>query len=91
MIGESSRRFVTISRPQLPPGAVAICVHGSLGHTQLAGDLFGAQMPVDQTQTLALSRGQAFDSILGHGLRLAHRMSTLAVRGQRRLDSIVKS
>lgn len=91
MIGESPGRFIAVPGPQLPPGPVAIGVHGRFGHPQLAGDLFGTQVTIDQAQTLAFPRGQAFDGVLGHSLRLAHRMNTLAVRGRRRLDSIVKS
>jgi hypothetical protein len=91
MVHEAARGVISVARAQFPPRSVAIGVDRRLGHAQFPGDLFGAQMTIDQPQAFALPRGQAFDRVLSHGLRLAHRLSTLAVRAWRRLDSIVKA
>ena len=91
MVGEASRGVVPIVGAQFPPRSVAIGVDRGLGHAQFSGDLFGTQMTIDQPQAFTLPRGQAFDGVLSHGLRLAHKLNTLAARAWRRLDSIVKA
>lgn len=91
MVDEAARGVIAVVSAQFPPRSVAIGVDRRLGHAKFSGDLFGAQMTIDQTQAFALPRGQAFDGVLSHSLRLAHRLNTLAVRAWRRLDSIVKA
>lgn len=55
LAGET-RRAVAILDAQLAPGAVAIGVHRCLGHPELAGDLFGRQVLIDQPQAFTLTR-----------------------------------
>ena len=54
---------------QLAPGAVAIGVDRRLGHAELAGDLLGAEMLVDQPQAITLTRCQHVDSVRDIGQR----------------------
>jgi hypothetical protein len=62
-VREAARRLIAVAGAQLAAGAVAIGVDGGLGHAQFAGDLLGAQMPVHQAQTFALSRRQQKDRV----------------------------
>ena len=91
VIHQAARRLVAVTGAQFPPRAVAIGVDRCLGHAKFTGYLFRTQVTIDQTQAFTLPRGQAFDGILSHGLRLAHRLNTLPARAWRRLDSIVKA
>jgi hypothetical protein len=47
---------VAVVDAELAPGAVAIGVDRRLGHPELAGDLFGGQVLIDQPQAFALTR-----------------------------------
>ncbi|HEY2753689.1 MAG TPA: hypothetical protein VGI62_20250 [Phenylobacterium sp.] len=47
---------VAVLDAELSPGAVAIGVHRCLGHAELAGDLLGRQVLVDQPKAFALAR-----------------------------------
>ena len=49
-----ARGGVPVVDAELAAGAVAVGVHRRLGHAELARDLLGAQMLVDQPQAFAL-------------------------------------
>ena len=66
MVGQPSGGLIAVAGAQLAPGAVAIGVDRGLGHAQLTGDLFGAEVPIDQPQALAFARRQTFDKIHHH-------------------------
>ena len=53
--------FVAIADAELAPGAVAIGVHGRLGHAQFTGDLLGAQMLIHQAQAFPFALRQQLD------------------------------
>jgi hypothetical protein len=55
VVGKLAGGFITIAGPEFAAGPVAIGVHRGLGHAQLAGDLFGAEVTINQPQTLTLS------------------------------------
>jgi len=66
MVGQAPCGLVAIAGAELSPRAIAIGVHRSLGHPQLARNLLRTQVPVDQPQALALTRRQTFDKIHRH-------------------------
>jgi len=53
--------LVAIADAQLAPSPVAVGVDRGLGHAELARDLLGAQVLVDQAQALALALRQQLD------------------------------
>ena len=73
MFRQQARRFVAVRHAQLAPGAVAVGIDGGLGHAQLPGDLFGAQMAVHEAQAFPLPGRQELDTVLDDILRLAHK------------------
>jgi hypothetical protein len=91
MVHQAARRLIPIASAQFPPRTIAIGVDRCLGHAKFTRYLFRTQVTIDQTQAFTLPWGQAFDGILSHGLRLAHKLNTLPARAWRRLDSIVKA
>jgi len=66
MVRQLSGRLIAVPGPKLASGAVAIGVHGGLGHAQFTGDLLGTEVPIDQPQALAFARRQTFDKIHHH-------------------------
>jgi hypothetical protein len=54
---------IAILDAELAPRAVAIGVDRGLRHAEFAGDLFGAEMLVDQPQAITLTRCQHVDSV----------------------------
>lgn len=56
--------MIAIGDPQLAPRAVAIGVDRRLGHAQFTGDLLGAEMLIDEAQTIAFALRQQLDG--GH-------------------------
>ena len=85
MVGQGAGGGVTVADPQLAARTIAIGVDRGLRHAQLASDLLGAEVPIDQTQTVALPRSQKLNCICG-GLDLcAHKTNTLATRVTGRL------
>jgi hypothetical protein len=89
VVGETARGLVAVVDAQFSPRPVAIGVDRSLGHAQLAGDLLGTQVAIDQPQAFPLSRGEQFYGIVDDRLRRAHKMSTLTTRARFRLDAMV--
>jgi hypothetical protein len=70
VIDQGAGGFEAVLHAQTLARLVEVGVDGVLGDVQLAGDLLGRQMPVDQPQTLALTRGQLVD---GGRFGLAHK------------------
>ena len=68
LAAQQARGFVPVGHAELAPGAVAVGVDGRLGHAQLAGDLFGAEVLVHQAQALALALRQQLDGV-AYGVR----------------------
>jgi hypothetical protein len=74
------RRGEAILDAQLAPRAVAIGVHRSLRHAELAGDLLRRQMLVHQPQAIALALGEqshrVFDDFVAcpHSARIKRRL-----------------
>ena len=64
---QQPRGLVAVVHAELAPGAVAVGVDGGLRHAQLAGDLLGAEMLVDEPQALPFALRQQLD---GMSLRL---------------------
>ena len=52
---------VAVGDAQFPARAVAIGIDGILRHPQLARDLLGAEMPVDETEAFPFAQGQKLD------------------------------
>jgi len=50
------RSGVAVLDAELAARAVAIGIHRGLGHAELAGDLLGRQVLIDQAQAIALPR-----------------------------------
>ena len=67
MSPQEARGLVAIAHAELAPGAVAIGVHGRLGHAEFAGDLLGAQVLVHEAQAFALALRQQLDRA-SHGV-----------------------
>ena len=68
LAAQQARGFVAVGHAEFAPGAVAIGVDGGLGELQLAGDLLGAEVLVDQAQAVALTLREQLDRT-GHGVR----------------------
>ena len=65
-------RGVAILDSELAARAVAIGVHRGLGHAELAGDLLGRQVLVDQAQAIALAGREQSYRIFGDDVPCAH-------------------
>jgi hypothetical protein len=65
-------RGVAVLDTQLAARAVAVGVHGGLGHTEFAGDLLRRQMLIDQPQAFALARREQPYRIFGNDVPCAH-------------------
>ena len=85
MVGEGARGGVSVADAKLAPRAIAVGVDRGLGHPKFTGDLLGTQVPIDQTQAIALPRGQKLDWVQNGLRRCAHRTNTLATRVTARL------
>jgi hypothetical protein len=70
--GQEAGGLVAIVDPQLAARAVAIGVDRGLRHPQFARDLLGAQVLIDQAQTVALARRQELDPRISRGGGFAH-------------------
>ncbi|HXA40931.1 MAG TPA: hypothetical protein VNW53_18165 [Phenylobacterium sp.] len=66
------RRSVAVFHPQLAARAVAIGVDGSLRHAELAGDLLGGKVLVDQPQAFALARCEQAHRIFDDDVACSH-------------------
>ena len=64
MFGQEPGGVIAVGDAELAARTVAIGVDRGLGHPQFAGDLLGAEVPVDQTQALPLARSQQFDLLV---------------------------
>ena len=67
---------VAVLDAELAPGAVAVGVHGSLGHAKFAGDLLGGKMLVDQPQAFTLPRRKKAGWIIHDVRSCAHDPNT---------------
>ncbi|HEX3886595.1 MAG TPA: hypothetical protein VHW05_03780 [Phenylobacterium sp.] len=67
-----ARGGVAILHAQLAPRAVAIGVDGRLRHAELAGDLLGRQVLIDQPQAFTFAGGQQPHWIFGDDIACAH-------------------
>jgi hypothetical protein len=75
-VEDPARGVVAVGRAQATAGLVQVPVDGVLGEAQLAGDLLGAHVAIDQPQAFALTLGEAvepFDGIRECGVALVHR------------------
>jgi hypothetical protein len=68
ILAQEARRLVAIIHAELAAGAIAVGVHRGLGELQLAGDLLGAEVLVDQAQAVTLTLREQLDRT-GHGVR----------------------
>ena len=59
--------LVAVVHAELAARAVAVGVHRGLGHPELAGDLLGAEVLVDEPQALPFALRQQLDGV---GVRL---------------------
>lgn len=85
MIGQSAGGGVAVRNAELAAGPITIGVDRGLRHPELAGDLLGTQMAIDQAQAFALPWGQKLDRVRDAVTRCAHRTNTLATRVSWRL------
>ena len=90
MVSQTAGSLISVARAKFSPGTVAIGIDGSLRHAQLAGDLLGTEVTIDQAQALALTLSQSVYEILCHSLRLASKMNTVASAALARLEFIAK-
>jgi hypothetical protein len=67
-----ARRGIAVLDAQLAAGAVAVGVDRSLRHAELAGDLFGGQVLIDQAQAFALTRREQSHRIFGDDVACSH-------------------
>lgn len=74
---------VTVLDAELAAGAIAVGVHRGLGHAELAGDLLGGQVLVDEPQTLALARCEQPHRIFGDDISCDHSASSKRRLGAR--------
>jgi len=63
---------VAVLDAELAPGAVAVGVHGSLGHAKFAGDLLRGEMLVHQAQAFAFARREQPHGIFGDDVACDH-------------------
>ena len=90
--------LVPVVHAELAPRPVAVGVDGGLGHAQLAGDLLGAEVLVDEAQALTLPLREQADRIfldlrpcahgliVNDGLTLASTLSRKPRRVKRRRE-----
>lgn len=62
---QQARGGVAVVHAQLAARPVAVGVDGGLRHAELAGDLLGRQVLIDQPQALPLPGGEQVDRIGG--------------------------
>lgn len=80
-IKNPSRRVVAIDRAEATTGLVQVPVDGVLGQAKLARDFLGAHVTVNESETFALTLGeaaQAFDLIGERVIALVHRQEPYA-------------
>ena len=78
-VGKEAGGFEAVGHAQALAGPVDVLVDGVLADAELAGDLFGGEMTVDEPQNLAFPRGQAHDQMGGivvNVSHLTHRLTT---------------
>ena len=76
LAAQQARGLVPVGHAELAPGAVAVGVDGRLGHPQLAGDLLGRQVLIDQAQAIALTRREQPHRVFGDNVPCAHGATT---------------
>jgi hypothetical protein len=59
-IEDPARGVIAVGRAEALAGLVQMPVDGVFGEPQLAGDLLGAHMAIDESEALALTLGEAF-------------------------------
>lgn len=64
-LAQQARGGVAVVHAELAAGAVAVGVHGGLGHAELAGDLLGRQVLIDQAQAFPLPGREQVNRIGG--------------------------
>jgi len=69
---QQARGGVAVVDPQALARLVQVGVDGVLGDAELASDLLGAQVLIDQSQAFALAGGEQFQRLFRHGRRLGH-------------------
>lgn len=62
-VEDAARGVVAVDRPQPPARLVQMPVDGVLGEAQLAGDLLGAHVAIDEPKALALTLGEATQAL----------------------------
>ena len=62
-IEHPARRVVAVGRAEPLAGLVQMPVDGVLGEAQLAGDLLGAHVTVDETKALTLTLGETVEAL----------------------------
>jgi len=67
-----ARGGVAVLDAELAARAVAIGIHRGLGHAELAGDLLGRQVLIDQAQAIALTRREQPNRVFGDDVPCAH-------------------
>ena len=67
-----ARRGVAVFHAQFAAGAVAIGIDGSLRHAELAGDLLGGKVLIDQPQAFALTRREQSYRIVDDDVARSH-------------------
>src|SRR6185312_9172205 len=67
-----ARGGVAVLDAELAARAVAVGVHRGLGHAELAGDLFGRQVLIDQPQAIALTWCEQSHRVFGDDVPCAH-------------------
>lgn len=75
-----ARGVVAVGRAEPLAGLVQVPVDGVLGEAQLAGDLLGAHVAIDETKALTLTFGEAVEAfdLIGKGrVALIHREGNL--------------
>jgi hypothetical protein len=60
---QEAGRLIAVGNAQLAPRSVAIGVDRGLGHPQLAGDLLGAEVLVDEPQAFPFALRQQLDRL----------------------------
>jgi len=82
-VKDPARGVVAVGRAEPLSGLVQVPVDGVLGEAQLAGDLFGAHVAIDESKAFALTLGEAveaFDLVRQGRVALIHRAGTLCER-----------
>jgi hypothetical protein len=75
-VEDPARGVVAVGRPEPAARLVQMPIDGVLGEAQLAGDLLGAHVAVDESKTLPLTLGEAveaIDLVRKGGVTLVHR------------------